>query len=212
MWSSTFSVADDALKLHRGLGWVQDVKWASSIWYVWASMRRILPASTCTPEEMKPCAFSNSPWLVPRSISSLSPDSLSSPCMNTTLPWATTRRVTRPSGAVVSYMSSVSAWMRDVPACRSTKPSAWKCPSSICSCFSAFRQMSPLVGSHPTRGGGGAGATAAGVGGGVGEGNGEAWAAGEGAGAGAGVVCCAAAGTANRATAHRNLGEVRIKG
>ncbi len=180
-------------------------------------MRRILPASTSTPEEMNPWAFSNSPWLVPRSISSLSPDSLSSPCMNTTLPWATTRRVTRPSGAVVTYMSSVSAWMRDVPACTSTKPSAWKCPSSICSCFSAFRQMSPAVGSHPTRGGGGAGATAAGVGGGVGGGvgdgvgEGEAWDAGAGAAAGAGGFSCAAAGTATRATAHRNFGKVRIK-
>jgi hypothetical protein len=207
MWSSIFKVADDAWKLHRGLGWVQDVKKASSTWYVFALMRRILPASISTPGDTKPWAFSNSPVLLPRSISSVSPDSRSVPCMNTTLPAATTRRVTFPSAAVVSYMSSWSAWMRDVPACRSTNPSAWKWPWSICSCFSAFRQMSPAAGSHPVRGGGGADATAAAVGGGVGE------AEGDGDGGGPLRLPCARAGTAEaRATAQRKLESVRIKG
>src|SRR5687768_7138911 len=185
MWSSIFSVADDALKLQRGLGCVQDVKCASSTSYVLALTRRILPASMRTPGETKPWAFSNRPVLLPRSISSLSPDSRSVPCMKTTLPEATTRRVVLPSAPGVSYMSSWSAWMRDVPAWRSTKPSAWKWPASTCSCFSAFRQMSPAVVSHPVRGGGGGDGTAAGVGGG-----------GVGAGAGVGVATGAGVGVA----------------
>ncbi len=100
--SSISRVAVLAEKLQRGLGCMHEVKRPSSMRYTLGPRRSMRLPSTITPGETKPSAFWKVPRLVSSCMSSFSPESRSSPRMNTTLPSATSRRAVLPSGFFIS--------------------------------------------------------------------------------------------------------------